>query len=120
MPAAGSADDEPPYLAAQQGAFELARCAVRDGGDRICTEQEAAATPEFWHSAGSIASTRYPYAVIGAGNWANYKVSADVLLPGIAQRRRAHRAVQLPGDRRPTPAPSTATCSTSAPPAPGA
>jgi Glycosyl hydrolase family 59 len=79
---AGSADDEPAYLAAQQGAFELARCAVRDGGDRICTEQEAAAAPEFWHSAGSIASTRYPYAVIGAGNWADYKVSADVLLPG--------------------------------------
>ena len=78
---AGSADDEPAYLTAQQGAFELARCAVRDGGDRICTEQEAAATPVFWHTAESIANERYPYAVIGAGNWANYKVSADVLLP---------------------------------------
>ena len=79
---AGSADDEPSYLATQQGAFELARCRVRDGSDRVCTEQEAAATPEFWHTAGSIANTRYPYAVIGSGSWANYKVSADVLLPG--------------------------------------
>jgi hypothetical protein len=79
---AGSVDDEPSYLATQQGAFELARCRVRDGSDRVCTEQEAAATPEFWHTAGSIANTRYPYAVIGSGSWANYKVSADVLLPG--------------------------------------
>ena len=30
---------------------------------------------------GPSPSTRYPYAVIGAGSWANYKVSADVLLP---------------------------------------
>ncbi len=79
---AGSGDDEPSYLATQQGAFELARCRVPDGSDRICTEQEAAATPEFWHPGGAIASTRYPYAVIGGSSWANYKVSADVLLPG--------------------------------------
>jgi hypothetical protein len=78
---AGSADDEPAYLAAQQGAFELARCAVRDGGDHLCTEQEAASTPVFWHTAGSHTNQRYPYAVIGTGDWANYKVSADVLLP---------------------------------------
>jgi hypothetical protein len=78
---AGSADDEPAYLGAEQGAFELARCAVRDRGDRICTEQEAVSRPEFWHTAGSHTSQRYPYAVIGADAWANYQVSADVLLP---------------------------------------
>jgi Glycosyl hydrolase family 59 len=78
---AGSADDEPLYLAAQQGAFELARCTVPDGGDRRCTEQQAAATPVFWHHAGSLPGTRYPYAVIGAPGWASYKVSVDVLLP---------------------------------------
>ncbi|MGH3394458.1 MAG: hypothetical protein ACRDPO_07185 [Streptosporangiaceae bacterium] len=78
---AGSADDEPAYLASQQGAFELARCTVPDGSNRICTEQEAAATPVFWHTNKSIANERYPYAVIGAGDWADYKVSSDVLLP---------------------------------------
>jgi hypothetical protein len=78
---AGSADDEPAYLAAQQGAFELARCAVRDGADRMCTEQEAASTPVFWSTGFPLTNQRYPYAVIGASDWANYKVSADVLLP---------------------------------------
>ncbi len=79
---AGSADDEPAYLGAQQGAFEVARCAVRDGGDRMCTVQEAAGTPVLWHTNGPITKQRYPYAVIGAADWANYKVSADVLLRG--------------------------------------
>lgn len=78
---AGSADDEPSYLSAEQGAFELARCAVPDGGDRMCTEQEAASTPVFWHTAFSLTNQRYPYAVIGTSDWANYTVSADVLLP---------------------------------------
>jgi hypothetical protein len=78
---AGSADDEPAYLAAQQGAFELARCRVPDGADRLCTEQEAVTGPVFWHTAGALTGARYPYAVIGGPNWANYQVSADVLLP---------------------------------------
>jgi hypothetical protein len=79
---AGSADDEPAYLGAEQGAFELAPCTVRDGGDRMCTEQEAASTPVFWHTNLPLTNQRFPYAVIGTGGWANYQVSADVLLPG--------------------------------------
>jgi hypothetical protein len=78
---AGSADDEPAYLGAQDGAFELARCPVPDGGDRMCTEQEAPATPVFWHTARTVAKDHYPYAVIGDPTWADYKVSVDVLLP---------------------------------------
>jgi hypothetical protein len=77
-------DDEPMYLASQLGAFELAPCKVRDGSDRICTEQKAASTPVFWHSAGSLDGDRYPYAVIGDPYWSNYKVSADVLLPSTS------------------------------------
>jgi hypothetical protein len=79
--AAGPADDEPPYLAAQDGAFELARCRVPDRGRRTCTEQQAAAVPVLWHSK-FLSSPRYPYAVIGDAGWADYRVSADVLLPG--------------------------------------
>ena len=77
---AGSADDEPPYLAAQDGAFELAKCVVPDGGDKTCTQQEAVATPVFWHDSGAIAGTHFPYATVGDQSWTNYKVSADVLL----------------------------------------
>jgi hypothetical protein len=80
--AAGRADDEPPYLAAQDGAFELTRCRVPDRGIRTCTEQEAVATPSFWHDASAPAATHYPYAVIGDPGWQDYTVSADVLLPG--------------------------------------
>jgi hypothetical protein len=75
--AAGTADDEPPYLAAQDGSFELAPCAVRDGSDTTCTEQETVATPVFWHAG---PTPRYPYAIIGDAGMANYTVSADVLL----------------------------------------
>ena len=81
---AGRADDEPPYLAAQDGAFELARCRVQDRGDHTCTEQEAVATPVFWHDAGAPAATHYPYAVIGDPSWSDYTVSVDVLLPHAA------------------------------------
>jgi hypothetical protein len=78
---AGSADDEPAYLAAQDGAFELAPCAVRDGRDQMCTEQKAASTPVFWHDAGAIRGTHFPYATIGDRTWTDYKVSVDVLFP---------------------------------------
>jgi hypothetical protein len=97
--AAGRADDEPPYLAAQDGAFELAPCRVRDGGDRTCTEQEAVATPSFWHDAGAPAAAHYPYAVIGDPGWEDYTVSVDVLLPrsgssaGLIGRFSCRRAV---------------------------
>ncbi|HMH93994.1 MAG TPA: hypothetical protein VK586_23305 [Streptosporangiaceae bacterium] len=79
--AAGRADDEPPLLAAQDGAFELTRCRVRDRANRTCTEQEAVATPSFWHDAAAPAATHYPYAVIGDPGWQDYTVSVDVLLP---------------------------------------
>jgi hypothetical protein len=78
--AAGSGDDEPPYLAAQDGAFELAPCAVPDGRDQTCTEQQAVAAPVFWHDRGAVAGTHFPYATIGDQTWRNYQVSADVLL----------------------------------------
>src|SRR5450755_1678957 len=77
---AGMADDEPAYLAAQDGAFELAPCRVRDGRDRTCTQQEAVATPVFWHNGGAQPGTHFPYAIIGGRSWRNYKVSADILL----------------------------------------
>jgi Glycosyl hydrolase family 59 len=78
--AAGRGDDEPPYLAAQDGAFELAPCAVPDGGDRTCTQQDGVATPIFWHNRYGAAGTHFPYATIGDQSWMNYQVSADVLL----------------------------------------
>jgi hypothetical protein len=78
---AGGADNEPPYLAAQDGAFELTRCRVADGRDHRCTGQLAAATPVFWHNGGAAAGAHYPYAVIGDQSWADYKVSVDVLVP---------------------------------------
>jgi hypothetical protein len=79
---AGRADDEPPYLAAQDGAFELARCAVRNGRRTTCTRQMAAARPVFWHDTSAAANAHYPYAVIGTKRMANYKISVDVLLTG--------------------------------------
>jgi hypothetical protein len=101
--AAGAADDEPPYLAAQDGAFELARCRVPDRGDRTCTRQEAAATPSFWHDSSTPAATHYPYAVIGSPSWQDYAVGVDVLLPsstssaGLIGRFSCQHGVHDPG-----------------------
>ena len=39
------------------------------------------ATPVFWHNGRRGADAHYPYAVIGDADWADYTVSADVLLP---------------------------------------
>lgn len=95
---AGRADDEPPYLAAQDGAFELARCRVADGRNHRCTEQQAAATPVFWHNGGAGPRAHYPYAVIGSRSWADYKVSVDVLVPrrgtaGVIGRFSCRRSI---------------------------
>ncbi|HEY1619477.1 MAG TPA: hypothetical protein VGG25_17785 [Streptosporangiaceae bacterium] len=79
---AGRADDEPPDLAAQDGAFELARCRVPAGRQRTCTEQVAATDPVYWHDRGGKARWHFPYAVIGSPNWANYAVSVKVLMAG--------------------------------------
>jgi hypothetical protein len=71
-------DDEPQYLAAQDGSFELEPCQVADGANTTCTEQTTAATPVFWH-ADDNAGLRYPYAVIGDGSLTDYTAGVDVL-----------------------------------------
>jgi hypothetical protein len=77
---AGPDDDEPQYLAAMDGAFELAPCRVRDGGRITCTEQRAAPAPLLWGADRPPAGTRFPYAVIGDSSLADYTVSCDILL----------------------------------------
>jgi hypothetical protein len=76
---AGPYDDEPKYLAAQDGSFELEPCAVRFGGNSTCTEQTTRATPVFWHGFKSQPA-RYPYAVIGDDSLRDYTVSVETLL----------------------------------------
>lgn len=77
---AGAGDDEPRFLAAMDGAFELAPCRVPGGGRGTCTEQQAVATPLFWHARPAAAGARFPYAIIGDQGLADYTVSCDVLL----------------------------------------
>jgi len=98
-PAAG-ADDEPPYLAAQDGSFQLARCPRPGGGPVVasrvvasrvvastvtCTRQTTGPAPIFWHNA-PAGGWRYPYATVGGPGLANYRVSVDALLtqPGTS------------------------------------
>ena len=77
---AGSNDDEPPYLAAQDGSFELKPCQVTPpGGSTTCTEQTTVPTPVWWPN-DNTAGPRFPYAVIGGAAMTDYTVSADVLL----------------------------------------
>lgn len=82
---AGRTDDEPPYLAAQDGSFVLARCPRPGGGTLICTRQTTVATPIFWHNA-PAGGWHYPYATVGGAGLANYSVSVDALLtqPGTS------------------------------------
>jgi Glycosyl hydrolase family 59/Concanavalin A-like lectin/glucanases superfamily len=77
---AGQSDDEPQYLAAMDGAFELAPCAVPAGNQTVCTEQEAAPVPVLWGRANPATATRFPYAVIGDPSLEDYTVSCSVLL----------------------------------------
>jgi hypothetical protein len=83
-PAAG-ADDEPPYLAAQDGSFQLARCAPVVTSTVACTRQTTVPTPIFWPNA-PAAGWHYPYATVGGPGLANYSVSVDMLLtqPGTS------------------------------------
>ena len=83
-PAAG-ADDEPPYLAAQDGSFQLARCGPVGASTVRCTRQTTVPTPLFWPNA-SAGGWRYPYATVGGAGLANYSVSVDTLLtqPGTS------------------------------------
>jgi hypothetical protein len=83
--AAGSLDDEPQYLDAQDGSFEIVPCATTPpGGYATCTGQAtpldaSGDQPVFWHPAQS--GVRYPYAIIGDGSWYNYTESVNMLLP---------------------------------------
>ncbi|HEV2371471.1 MAG TPA: RICIN domain-containing protein [Streptosporangiaceae bacterium] len=73
------AASEPPYLADQDGAFEVQPCLGGRSGN--CLQQMSPAVPIEWAS-----HTGTPYTVIGDGSWANYTISADFLLhqPGSA------------------------------------
>ncbi len=75
-------DQQPRYLAQQQGAFEVEPCA--GGRSGRCVQQQAAVKPIEWDGNSN------PYTVGGNLSWANYTVSADAL---IAQAG----AVQLMG-----------------------
>lgn len=74
---AGTADDEPQYLAAQDGSFELTPCRVRRGADTTCTEQTTRAMPVLWHRG---TQPTPPYATIGDASLKNYTVSVYTLL----------------------------------------
>lgn len=84
-PAAGD-DDEPAYLDAQDGSFEVVQCQVQFGANTTCTGQTTAGTtsapPVFWHPDDS--AVRYPYAIIGDGSLANYTVSVETLFTGMS------------------------------------
>jgi len=86
--AAGSLDDEPQYLDAQDGSFEIVPCAsAPPGGFTHCTGQTTvqatvggtAQPPVFWHPASS--GIRYPNAIIGDGSWSDYTENVNLLLP---------------------------------------
>jgi hypothetical protein len=71
---------QPRFLADQDGAFEVVAC----GGGRTgrCARQMAPKAPIVWHP-----NNGTPYSTIGDSGWANYTVSADVLLeqPGSVE-----------------------------------
>ena len=76
---AGANDDEPQYLAAEDGSFELQPCQVPDGANTTCTGQTTVGTPVLWHN-GTGASVHFPYAIIGDDSMNDYTVSVDALL----------------------------------------
>ncbi len=98
---AGPGDDEPQYLAAMDGAFELAPCLVPDGSANTCTEQRAVAMPVLWRTASPAAGARFPYAIIGDQSLADYTVSCDVLLtqPGTTTAGLVGRFSGMSGGR---------------------
>jgi hypothetical protein len=82
---AGTGDDEPQYLAAQDGSFELRPCQgtgippVPGGG--MCAEQTTVPTPVFWGGGTAATTINYPYATIGDASPGDYTVSVHVMLP---------------------------------------
>jgi hypothetical protein len=88
--AAGILDDEPQFLDAQDGSFEIVPCTTTPpGGYSTCTGQTTTQytdpstgtveNPVFWHPAQS--GVRYPNAIIGDGSWSNYTENVNVYLP---------------------------------------
>jgi hypothetical protein len=84
---AGPADNEPQYLAAQDGSFELRPCrgtgvppAHGAGTGALCTEQTTMPTPVFWGGGTAATTVNYPYATIGDDSLGDYTVSVRVLL----------------------------------------
>ena len=71
---AGSADDEPAYLAAQDGAFELARCPRPRWRPAHLHQADHRAHAGFLAHA-PAPGWRYPYATVGGAGLANYSVS---------------------------------------------
>jgi hypothetical protein len=67
-----TAGQQPRYLAQQQGAFEVGPCAGGRSGQ--CLVQQAGVKPIEW------AGNANPYTIGGNLSWANYSVSADVLI----------------------------------------
>ncbi|HSZ28543.1 MAG TPA: ricin-type beta-trefoil lectin domain protein, partial [Pseudonocardiaceae bacterium] len=67
-----TAGQQPRYLAQQQGAFEVEPCSGGRSGQ--CVQQQAAVQPIEWDNNAN------PYTIGGNLSWANYTVSADVLL----------------------------------------
>jgi hypothetical protein len=65
-------DQQPRYLAQQQGAFEVESCA--GGRSGRCVQQQAPVEPIEWDGNSN------PYTIGGNLSWSNYTVSADALM----------------------------------------
>jgi hypothetical protein len=63
---------QPPYLAQQQGAFEVEPCAGGRSGQ--CLQQQAATEPIEWDNNAN------PYTIGGNLSWADYTVSASAMM----------------------------------------
>lgn len=77
---APDASNEAWGMAPQEGAFLYQPCL--DGATGQCIEQMAARKPVFWQT--FKAGTPTPYAIVGSAGWANYTVSAKVLITSTA------------------------------------
>jgi hypothetical protein len=69
--------NEPRYLGAQEGAFEYLP------GNTTTFAQTAVGRPNFWQNP---MPSRFPYAVVGGRNWANYTVSVSARFTAPGQR----------------------------------
>jgi hypothetical protein len=65
-------DQQPKYLAQQQGSFEVEKCV--DGHSGQCVQQQTPQEPVEWDANSN------PYTIGGNLSWTNYTVSADALI----------------------------------------